>query len=76
MAQCRLADPKDPGEVADAELVREGERMKDARARGVREELERAHHPPRVADAEHAPDQRTDVLRVQALDRAAVECRA
>src|SRR5581483_275790 len=73
VAHAGLAESEQPREVAHAQLVREAERVEDAGPGRIGEQVEGRDDPFRLAAAEDTSDERSDVLRVEALDRAALE---
>ena len=71
MAQRRLADPEQNGEVADAELlVGQAQGVNDAGARGIGQDAEGGGHAISTGVVKDATEQRRDVLGMDALHLA------
>ena len=73
MAQCRLADTEQHGEVADAQLLlRQAQGVNDARARRIGQDAERRGHAISAGVVKDPTEKWGDVIGVDALDLASL----
>lgn len=67
MAERGLADPKEEGQIADAELLGKRQGVEDPRPGRIGQQAERRGDLLRVGTVDHPPEEGTDVLGMDAL---------